>query len=149
MTVTVLPPIPVRGEAILETVGQGPVLILIPGANGTADIFAGLAKLLQDKFTVVTYDRRGYRHSEMTEPLPEDAKNPHGTYRFETDANGVAALAKHISEEPVYVLGSSSGAIVAMETLQDHPNMIKKVALHEPPIHTFLANSDRLAEEKC
>lgn len=124
-----------------ETVGQGPVLILIPGANGTGDIFSGLAKLLQNQFTVVTYDRRGYNQSELTEPLPEEAINPHSTYRLETDANDVSALAKYLSEEPVYILGSSSGAIVAMETLQDHPNIVKKVAFHEPPINTFLANS--------
>ncbi|MFE7083638.1 alpha/beta hydrolase [Priestia megaterium] len=124
-----------------ETVGQGPVLILIPGANGTGDIFAGVAKFLQDKYTVVTYDRRGYVHSELTASLPEDAKNPNSTYRLETDANDVAALAKHLSNEPVYILGSSSGAIVALETLQDHPDIVKKVAFHEPPIHTFLANS--------
>lgn len=124
-----------------ETVGQGPVIILIPGANGTGDIFAGVAKLLQDKYTVVTYDRRGYLHSELTESLPEEAANPHSTYRLETDANDVAALAKHLSHEPVFILGSSSGAIVAMETLQDHPDIVKKIAFHEPPINTFLANS--------
>lgn len=94
-----------------ETVGQGPVLILIPGANGTGDIFASVTKFLQDKYTVVTYDRRSYRNSELTEPLPEDAKNTHSTYRLETDANDVAALAKHLSDEPVNILGSSSGAL--------------------------------------
>lgn len=41
-------------------VGNGPVLILIPGANGTGDIYMPLAKQLQEKFTVVAVDRRGY-----------------------------------------------------------------------------------------
>lgn len=124
-----------------ETAGQGPILIFIPGANGTADIFAGVARFLQASYTVVTYDRRGYAHSQLTKSLPEDAKNPHSTYRLETDAHDVAALAKHLSDEPVYILGSSSGAIVAMETLQDYPDIVKKIAFHEPPIHTFLANA--------
>ncbi|ASK64015.1 alpha/beta hydrolase [Virgibacillus phasianinus] len=124
-----------------ETVGQGPVLILIPGANGTGDIFAEAARFLQDKYTVVTFDRRGFSNSGLTESLPEDAKNPHSIYRLEMDASDVAALAKHLSNAPVYILGSSSGAIVAMETLQDYPNLVRKVALHEPPINTFLADS--------
>lgn len=35
-------------------VGQGPILILVPGANGTGDIFLPLAEHLKDNFTVVT-----------------------------------------------------------------------------------------------
>ncbi|WP_369431840.1 alpha/beta fold hydrolase, partial [Staphylococcus haemolyticus] len=34
-------------------VGNGPVIIFIPGANGTGDIFMPLAQQLKDKFTVV------------------------------------------------------------------------------------------------
>lgn len=50
-------------------VGQGPVLIFIPGANGTGDIFLPLAEQLKDHFTVVAVDRRDYGESELTEPL--------------------------------------------------------------------------------
>lgn len=49
-------------------VGQGPVLIFIPGANGTGDIFLPLAEQLKDHFTVVAVDRRDYGESELTEP---------------------------------------------------------------------------------
>ena len=44
-------------------IGKGPVLILIPGANGTGDIYMPLAKQIQDHFTVVAVDRRGYGQS--------------------------------------------------------------------------------------
>ncbi|WP_285767442.1 alpha/beta hydrolase [Peribacillus sp. SI8-4] len=124
-----------------EKVGQGPVIILIPGANGTGDIYGKTADFLQDQYTVVTYDRRGYGQSKLTAPLPKDAENPHSTYRLETDANDVAALAKHLTDDPIFILGSSSGAIVAMETLQDYPGIVQKVAFHEPPINTFLSDS--------
>lgn len=33
-------------------IGKGPVLILIPGANGTGNIFIPLAKQLQEHFTL-------------------------------------------------------------------------------------------------
>ena len=56
-------------------VGQGPVLIFIPGANGTGDIFLPLAEQLKDHFTVVAVDRRDYGESELTEPLPDSASN--------------------------------------------------------------------------
>jgi pimeloyl-ACP methyl ester carboxylesterase len=44
-----------------EAQGSGPQLILVPGANGDAGIFKPLADALQDAFTVVRYDRRGFR----------------------------------------------------------------------------------------
>lgn len=50
--------------------GGGPLLILVPGANGTGDIFADTATTLQQHFTVVTYDRRGYGQSKLARPLP-------------------------------------------------------------------------------
>lgn len=122
-------------------VGEGPVLICIPGANGTGDIFMPLAQQLKDNFTVVAVDRRGYGESELTEPLPESAADPDNRYRVKRDAQDIAELAKSLSDEPVYVLGSSSGAIVAMHVLKDHSDIIKRIAFHEPPINTFLPDA--------
>lgn len=122
-------------------VGQGPILILIPGANGTGDIFLPLAERLKEQFTVIAVDRRNYGKSELTKPLPEEAKDPNSEYRVKRDAQDVAALAQQLSDEPVYVLGSSSGAIVAMHLLKEHPDVVKEIAFHEPPINTFLPDS--------
>lgn len=122
-------------------VGKGPVLILIPGANGTGDIFLPLAERLKEHFTIVSIDRRDYGKSELTKPLPEVASNPDSDYRVKRDAQDVATLAQQLSAEPVYVLGSSSGAIVAMHVLKEHPDVVKEIAFHEPPINTFLPDS--------
>ena len=78
-------------------VGNGPVIIFIPGANGTGDIFMPLAQQLKDKFTVVAVDRRGYGQSELTEPLPEEAINPDSRYRVKRDAKDVFELVKSLS----------------------------------------------------
>lgn len=122
--------------------GNGPVLILIPGANVTGNIFQGTAEFLQHKYMVVTFDRRGYGNSKLTEPLPAEAEEVNSTYRIKTDAADVAALAAKLSpDEPVYIMGSSSGSIVAMETLQDYPDIVKEIAFHEPPINSFLPNA--------
>jgi pimeloyl-ACP methyl ester carboxylesterase len=40
-----------------ETIGQGPLLVCISGANGDAELWRPLADLLKNKFTVVIYDR--------------------------------------------------------------------------------------------
>lgn len=121
------------------TLGNGPVLILIPGANGTGNIFQPVAQLLQTKFTVVLFDRRGYGDSHLTKPLPTDAAEITSTYRLKTDADDVAALASLVSPNaPVNIMGSSSGSIVAMEVLQDHPEIVNHIAFHEPPINSFM-----------
>lgn len=122
-------------------VGNGPLLILIPGANGTGDIFMPLAQQLKDTFTIVAVDRRGYGESELTEPLPDEAINPNSRYRIKRDAQDIAELAKSLSNEPVYILGSSSGSIVAMHVLKDYPDIVKRIAFHEPPINTFLPDA--------
>lgn len=120
-------------------IGNEPILILIPGANGTGDIFTGAAQFLQRHFTVVTYDRRGYGNSELTSPTPDTIKNTTDTYRLKTDAADVHTLAQILSpDQKVYLMGSSSGSIVAMETLQDFPEIVEKIAFHEPPINSFL-----------
>ncbi|AVL00746.1 alpha/beta fold hydrolase [Pediococcus inopinatus] len=126
-----------------ETVGEGPVLIFVPGANGTGDIFSHAAEYLKDSYKVVMYDRRNYGKSELTKPLPDGISDPHDTYRIKTDASDLAALAKEVSDGPVSILGSSSGSIVVMETLQDYPEIFKKALIHESPINVFLSDSEQ------
>lgn len=124
-----------------EVVGQGPVLILIPGANGTGDIFSLVREDLKERFTVVTYDRRGFGKSDLTEPLPERCQNAYDDYRVKRDSQDINELATYLSDEPVYILGTSSGAIVAMHVLKLYPEIVKHIAFHEPPINTFLPDA--------
>ncbi|ADB67586.1 alpha/beta hydrolase [Listeria monocytogenes] len=129
-----------------QKVGQGPILIFIPGANGTGDIFLPLAEQLKTSFSVVMVDRRGYGDSELTAAIPERASHAYDDYRVTRDAADIAALAKALSDVPVYILGSSSGSIVAMHVLKNHPEVVKKIAFHEPPINTFLPDSEMWQE---
>ena len=74
----------------------------------------------------------GYGESELTEPLPDEAINPNSRYRIKRDAQDISELAKSLSNEPVHILGSSSGSIVAMHVLKDYPDIVKRIAFHEP-----------------
>src|SRR5262245_323268 len=120
-----------------ETQGSGPVLVLIPGANGEAGIFQPLADALQDAFTVVRYDRRGLSDSRLTS-AQED-----GDRRLATDGRDVAGLLIHLDGAGKgFVLGNSSGAVVAMKFLLDHPDTAVKVIAHEPPVVKVLPDAD-------
>lgn len=129
----------------VETSGEGPVLILVPGANGTGNIFGGVAKALQSQYQVVMFDRRGYGDTKLARDIPAEAADFDNRYRLLTDARDVIELADHFSPtEPVYLFGSSSGSIVAAEAYSEAPERFKKVVIHECPISTVTPDRDQL-----
>ena len=120
------------------TAGSGPLLILIPGANGEHGIYQGLAGQLEGEYTVLTYDRRGFSQSLLTGPQDY-------AQRLQTDADDVAALIKEVGQgQPATVFGSSSGAIVGLQTLISHPEAVKTLIAHEPPALKLLPDGEEL-----
>src|SRR4051812_5159221 len=85
----------------VEIRGTGPVLLCIVGGNGDAEVFARMAAGLANRFTVVSYDRRGFARSPLDE-APDDAA------RLAADGDDVARLIEHLGAGPAYVFGSSS-----------------------------------------
>ncbi|WP_218019260.1 alpha/beta fold hydrolase [Nocardia niwae] len=117
-----------------EIRGAGPLLLLIPGGNGDAGTFDALAERLADRYTVVSYDRRGFTRSPLDGP-PDD--------RVVTDGLDAAALLTHLTDQPAHVLGSSSGAIVALELLRVRPELVRTLVAHEPPLTTLLPDAEK------
>ncbi|RMJ25229.1 hypothetical protein PHISP_03887 [Aspergillus sp. HF37] len=125
-----MPILDVPGASLYyETTGSGPLLVLVPGANGEADVFKPLAENLSSCFTVATYDRRGFSRSLLRGE--QDYQR-----RLSTDAADVKSLIDHLSpgSDPAIIFGSSSGAIVALVVLQEYPSSVRKVIPHEPPV---------------
>ena len=108
------------------TCGSGPLMLMVPGANGEAGMFSMLAEHLSEDYTVVTYDRRGFSRSQLDGPQDYD-------HRLETDADDVRRLIEHLSDEPATIFGSSSGGVVALETLIHHPAVVRTLIPFEPP----------------
>jgi acetyltransferase/esterase len=121
-----------------EVRGDGPVLLLIHGGNGDNASFDGIAGPLAEHFTVVTYVRRGFVRSPLDAP-PDDAA------RIATDVADAAALIEHHGA-PAFVFGSSSGAIVALDLVTRHPELVRVTVVHEPPILELLDNPEEWAE---
>lgn len=118
-----------------ETRGAGPLLILVPGANGDGTVFGALADRLAPSHTVVTYDRRGFTRSALI-GAQDYAR------RLATDADDVARLIQHLGDTPATVLGSSSGAVVALQLVLDHPGVIDAVVAFEPAAMRLLPDGD-------
>ena len=120
-----------------EVRGAGPVLLLIPGGPADAGAFASIRDELSDRYTVVTYDPRGLSRSPL-DGEPQDTTA--GT--FADDAHRLLAA---IGTEPAYVLGSSGGALVGLELVSRHPERVRALVAHEPPLARLLDDADEHA----
>lgn len=118
-----------------ETRGSGTVLLLIVGGNGDAATYQRAADLLADRYTVITYERRGFSRSPLDGPVPEQ--------RLTTDGDDAHRLLSHVTDEPAHVFGSSSGAIVTLDLATRYPNQVRTVIAHEPPMANLLPDADR------
>jgi pimeloyl-ACP methyl ester carboxylesterase len=116
--------------------GEGPFLVLIPGANGDGRGFAALAERLQDRYTVAAYDRRGFSRSTLNGP------QDYG-HRLDTDADDVRALIEHAGHPNATILGSSSGALVALHLLTRHPEVVTTLIPYEPPAVRLLPDGQK------
>ncbi|MEV8474217.1 alpha/beta hydrolase [Streptomyces sp. NPDC051173] len=110
-----------------ETRGSGPVLLLIPGGAGDAGLYEGIARDLAAHYTVVSYDPRGLSRSPLDGPLTDQ--------RVDVWSDDARRLLDLLSpDREAYVLGNSSGAIVALDLLARHPERLRRVVAHEPPL---------------
>ena len=125
--------LPVPGATLhYEVRGSGPVLLLIPGGAGDAGLYAGMAPLLAERYTVVSYDQRGLSRSPLDGPLADQ--------RVEVWSDDALRLLDLVApDEEAYVLGSSSGAVTALGMLARNPGRLRRVVAHEPPLIELLA----------
>lgn len=119
-----------------EIRGSGALMVMVPGANGEAGAFAGVAQHLAAHYTVVTYDRRGFSGSRLEGPQDYER-------RLETDADDVRRLIGHLSDETAVVFGASSGALVGLEVLIRHPSVVQTLLPFEPPAVRLLPDGQR------
>lgn len=106
-----------------EKSGSGPPLVLVHGSlNNHTTAWMLVKPMLDAQFTVYAIDRRGRGETSTTEghTIPEEAQD-------------VAAVIDAIGE-PVYLLGHSFGAQVALATAAQIPGKVQKLILYEPPL---------------
>ncbi|CAM02980.1 pimeloyl-ACP methyl ester carboxylesterase [Saccharopolyspora erythraea NRRL 2338] len=128
--------LPVPGATLHhETRGTGPLLLLIPGGSADAAIFGGLATHLADRYTVLTYDPRGFSRSPLHGPV--------GDQRVQTHSDDAHLLLDALLPpgQTAHVFGTSSGAFVALDLLTRHPDRLGTVIAHEPPAVEILPDA--------
>lgn len=110
------------GTAIAyEQAGSGPPIVLVAAALSDRGAARRLAEQLAGRFTVLNYDRRGRGRSTDTQP-----------YSPQREIEDVEALID-AAGAPVFLFGSSSGAVLALDAANHLGSKIRRLFLYEPP----------------
>jgi clorobiocin/coumermycin A biosynthesis protein CloN7/CouN7 len=121
-----------------ERRGSGPLLLLI-GSPMDSTGFTPLASALADHYTVVTYDPRGIGNSSC-EDTSEDVTPAQ-------QADDVHRLLSVLGGEPADLFGSSGGAVVGLALVTAHPDQVRTLVAHEPPVLELLPDAAQLRAE--
>jgi pimeloyl-ACP methyl ester carboxylesterase len=109
-----------------------PPLLLIGSPMGAAG-FGTLAAHFGDR-TVVTYDPRGVERSTKAESTAPSTPEEH--------ADDLHRLIEALGAGPVDVFASSGGAVNALALVANHPDDVRTLVAHEPPIATILPDRE-------
>ncbi|GII81252.1 putative hydrolase YraK [Sphaerisporangium rufum] len=123
-----------------ELCGSGPLLLVLQGGEGDAGRTAALVRELRDRYTMLTYDRRGLSRSTVDEPMPP--------ITIETHADDVHRLLAAVTGEPATLLGSSFGGLVGLVLATAHPDQVATLVTHEPPALGVLPGPERARAER-
>jgi pimeloyl-ACP methyl ester carboxylesterase len=106
--------------------------LFIFGSPMAASGFAQLVGQLDDR-TLITYDPRGAERSRLAADGRVTAALHAGDLHRVDDATGLA---------PVDAFGSSGGGAFALAWIVDHPDDVRTLVSHEPPLVTLLEDRD-------
>jgi pimeloyl-ACP methyl ester carboxylesterase len=109
-----------------------PILLLIGSPMGAAG-FGTLASHFTDR-TVVTYDPRGADRSQKADPASPSTPEDH--------ADDLHRLIQALDAGPVDVFASSGGAVNALALVARHPEQVRTLVAHEPPLLPLLPDRD-------
>jgi pimeloyl-ACP methyl ester carboxylesterase len=112
-----------------EVRGSGPLLVIVGAPMPAAD-FAPLADALAVDHTVVTLDPRGMAHSVLDDPDQDSTPA--------LRADDVVAVLDALDAGTADVFGSSGGAVTGLALVTRHPDRVRTLVAHEPPLLELL-----------
>lgn len=105
--------------------GHGPVILVLHPGLDDGSRWAKVAGALAKRYRVVRVQRRQYR-LDLTDGRP---------WPFDREVEDVQALAA-VLDEPILLVGHSSGGITALEAMAASPAMFRGGVVYEAPVIT-------------
>src|SRR5436305_582144 len=115
-----------------ESESAGAVLLMI-GSPMDASGFAILAGHFPDR-TVVTYDPRGVGRSPRSDGVTGATPDEH--------AEDLHRLISELDAAPADIFASSGGAVNGLALVSRHPEDVRTLVAHEPPLATGLPDRE-------
>jgi len=122
-------------ELFYEVTGSGDPLVLVHGSWVDHSTWAAVVSGLAESFQVLTYDRRGHSNSER----------PNSQGSVHEDADDLEALLEALDLSEAHIVTNSYGGNIAMRLAVKRPELIRSLAMHEPPIFDLLADDPESA----
>ncbi len=122
-----------------RTGGQGPPVLLLHGYPQNLALWAKVAPLLAERFSVVAADLRGY--GDSSKPVcAHDAAN----YSFRAMAADQVALMRQFGFERFHVVGHDRGGRTAHRMALDNPGIVRSLAVLDiVPTYAMFAETNR------
>lgn len=121
--------------------GAGPWLMLLGGGASDADGLERIASRLTADYTVITHDRRGLSRSRLDDPGPDDRGKAPGI-TIAAHSEDVHHVLTALGAAPAMVFGSSIGAVIGLDLLIRHPDDVRVLVAHEPPVGGLLTGDE-------
>ena len=99
--------------------GQGPLMVICPGNTASSICHQADIAYFAQNFTVAALDYLGTGQSDRLPVFGDDW--------FEDCADQVAALIEHLDLGAAVLLGTSGGAVVALQAAARHPDVVRGV----------------------
>ena len=107
-------------QVYYESHGDGKPLILLHGNTASGRMFDPIIPMLTGKYHVITMDFLGCGRSDQMASWPCDL-----WYEW---ARQVRALCEHLGLGEVYLVGTSGGALAAINAALEYPQLVRAVA---------------------
>lgn len=115
-----------------EVRGSGPLLLVV-GQPMTSAPFGPVADILAADHTVVTYDPHGLGESTLDDPSLDVTP--------EIEADDLARLIEAVGDGSADVFGTSGGAVAGLALATYHPERLRTLVAHEPPVAELLPDA--------
>jgi len=126
-----------RSTLHYDVSGAGDPTVLIHGSLVDRHAWDKVRPGLEQALLTLAYDRRG--HGEST--------GPPRAHAVREDAQDLAGLLETIDLYPVHLIAHSYAGAVALRLATDRPEMVRSLALHEPPFIGLLQEDPATAPE--
>jgi pimeloyl-ACP methyl ester carboxylesterase len=121
--------------------GTGAPVLLVHDMASDRRALEPIAAALEPAARVIAYDRRGY--GESGAPAPYAATTVH------EQAEDAAALLDGLGVRDAVIAGDGFGALIALDLLLRHGDLVRGAVLADPPLYAFVADNEPLSAQRA